>query len=129
MRLCVNGTLMRGLKLNRNLQAVGAVFEAETTTAPIYRLWSIGDAYPGMIRDEAQGAAIAVELWRIEPDGLVRILEQEPPGLAIGRIRLADGSSVLGVLAEPYIVVGQPEITITGGWRAYIATLAETAGG
>ena len=48
--LAVNGTLMRGLELNDNLQQVSAVFGCEIATAPIYRLWSIFDRHPAMIR-------------------------------------------------------------------------------
>ena len=62
---------------------------------------------------------VALEIWEITPDGLVGLLEQEPPGLAIGRILREDGSSVLGVLAEDYILACQPEISAYGGWRAY----------
>jgi gamma-glutamylcyclotransferase (GGCT)/AIG2-like uncharacterized protein YtfP len=118
--LAVNGTLMWGLALNRNLLAAGATFVREDRTAPIYRLWSIGDAYPAMLRAKTGGGAIAVELWAVPAAGVVDILRQEPPGLGIGRVRLQDGSDVLGVLAEPYLVQGQPEITGWGGWRAYI---------
>lgn len=121
MLLAVNGTLMRGLALNQNLIAVGAVFAREARTAPIYRLWSIGDAYPGMLRDEHSGAAIDVELWEVPDAGIVAILQQEPPGLVLGRVTLADGSEVFGVLAEPYVIAGQREITGFGGWRRYIA--------
>ena len=51
IEFAVNGTLMRGLKLNNNLLNVGAVFDRESSTAPCYRLWSIDDQYPGMLRD------------------------------------------------------------------------------
>jgi gamma-glutamylcyclotransferase (GGCT)/AIG2-like uncharacterized protein YtfP len=121
MLFCVNGTLMRGLALNQNMLEVGARFVEETVTAPLYRLWSIGDHYPGMLRVREGGREIAVELWDMEAAGLVRILEREPPGLAIGRVRLADGREMLGVLAEAYLVEGQVEITAFGGWRAYAA--------
>jgi len=117
--LAVNGTLMRGLALNGNLQAVGATFIREAMTDADYRLWSIGDRYPAMIRVSEGGMAIALEIWAVPPAGLVQILQQEPPGLAIGRVRLADGQEVLGVLGEPYICEGQLEITQWGGWRAY----------
>ena len=40
VQLAVNGTLMRGFALNRNLRAVGATFVHEAVTATIYRLWS-----------------------------------------------------------------------------------------
>lgn len=48
--LAVNGTLMKGLELDPNLLEVGATFVRETTTEPGYRLWSIGDRHPGMVR-------------------------------------------------------------------------------
>jgi len=120
--LAVNGTLMRGLELNKNLLAVGARFVRETSTAPAYRLWSIGDRHPAMVRVSDGGVPIAVEVWALPPAGLAQILQQEPPGLSIGKVRLADGSEVLGVLGEPILCDGQKEITAHRGWRAYKAT-------
>ena len=57
VQLAVNGTLMRGFALNQNLLAVGATFVHEAVTAPVYRLWSIYDQYPAMLRVAAGGAA------------------------------------------------------------------------
>jgi hypothetical protein len=119
--LAVNGTLMRGLALNPNLLDAGATFVRETTTAPAYRLWSIDDLHPAMIRARDGGGAVAVEIWRVPAAGLARILLGEPPGLSIGKVTLVDGSEVLGVLGEPILCEGQPEITEHGGWRAYVA--------
>ena len=121
MLLAVNGTLMRGLELNGNLVAVGATFLGETRTAPAYRLWSIGDRHPAMLRVREGGAAIAVEVWDVPPAGIASILSKEPPGLCIGTVRLEDGTDVLGVLGEPMLCEGQQEITQHGGWRAYVA--------
>ena len=117
--LAVNGTLMRGLSLNRNLLAVGATFVREAVTAPVYRLWSIDDQYPAMLRVTAGGAAIALEVWAVPQVHLGTILRQEPPGLCIGTILLADGSTVLGVLGEAYVCEGKRDITAWGGGRAY----------
>ncbi|HEY2991635.1 MAG TPA: gamma-glutamylcyclotransferase [Methylomirabilota bacterium] len=122
--LAVNGTLMRGLELNGNLLAAGATFVCETRTAPAYRLWSIADRHPAMVRVAAGGAAIAVEVWSVPAAGLAEILLKEPPGLAIGKVRLEDGSEVLGVLGEPILCDGHREITAHGGWRAYLAARA-----
>jgi hypothetical protein len=119
--LAVNGTLMRGLELNPNLLAVGATFVRETTTEPSYRLWSIKDQHPAMIRVKTGGAAVAVEVWRLSADGLASVLRKEPPGLCIGKVILAEGDEVLGVLAEPILCQDQHEITQFGGWRAYMA--------
>ena len=122
--LAVNGTLMRGLELNPNLIAVGATFVRETTTEPCYRIWSINDGHPGMVRVREGGVAVAVEVWAVPPAGLAEVLLREPPGLSIGKVKLSDGEVVLGVLAEPILCEGQREITQHGGWRAYMAAQA-----
>jgi gamma-glutamylcyclotransferase (GGCT)/AIG2-like uncharacterized protein YtfP len=119
--LAVNGTLMRGLELNPNLIEVGATFVRETTTEPCYRIWSINDRHPGMVRVREGGVAVAVEVWAVPPAGLAEVLLREPPGLSIGKVKLSDGEVVLGVLAEPILCEGQREITQHGGWRAYMA--------
>lgn len=119
--LAVNGTLMRGLELNPNLLEVGATFLSETSTAPCYRIWSIRDRHPAMQRVAEGGTAVALELWSVPPAGLATILLREPPGLSVGKIALADGTEVLGVLGESILCDGQREITSYGGWRAYTA--------
>lgn len=125
VQLAVNGTLMRGLELNANLLAVGATFVREAMTEPRYRLWSIDDRHPAMMRVATGGAAIALEIWDVPTTGLSEILLREPPGLCIGKVRLADGEEVLGVLGEAILCEGKREITQWGGWRAYIADLEQ----
>ena len=122
VHLAVNGTLMRGLELNPNMLEVGAEFVREDRTVPDYRLYSIGDRHPGMVRVAEDGVAVAVEVWAVPPAGLASILLKEPPGLSIGKVQLASGNEVLGVLAEPILCEGQREISGHGGWRAYIAS-------
>lgn len=70
--LAVNGTLMRGLELNPNLLEVGARFVRETLTEPVYRIWSIGDRHPAMIRmlPGRGGVSVAVEVWEVPAAGL-----------------------------------------------------------
>ena len=120
--LAVNGTLMRGLELNPNMLAAGATFVREDRTAACYRIFSIDDRHPAMLRTPpGQGAHVALEIWDVPAAGLASILANEPPGLAIGKVLLRDGSTVLGVLGEPFLCEGQREITAFGGWRAYIA--------
>jgi len=126
-RLAVNGTLMRGLELNANMVRAGATFVREDRTAPCYRLWTVGDRHPAMIRTTSGGAAVDLELWDVPGDGVMKILESEPPGLTIGRVSLSDGTQVLGVLGEPYIVEGELEITDFGSWRRYTAARDEKA--
>ena len=121
MLLAVNGTLMRGLPLNANLLAAGATFVREARTAPAYRLWSIDDRHPAMLRVATGGAAIAVEVWDVPAAGIAEILLKEPAGLSIGKVALEDSSETLGVLGELALCEGQREITVYGGWREYVA--------
>jgi hypothetical protein len=108
------------LDLNPNLLKVGATFVREDATDACYRLWSIDDRYPAMIRTPGQGGSVALELWDVPLDGLAQVLLSEPPGLAIGKVLLKDKTVVLGVLGEPFLCEGKREITAYGGWRAYI---------
>ena len=120
--LAVNGTLMRGLKLNPNMLAAKATFVREAKTEAVYRIWTVNDEHPAMVRvTDGTGVQVALEVWSVPAAGLASILLNEPPGLSIGKVRLEDGSTVLGVLGEPALVEGQKEITRYGGWRAYIA--------
>ena len=127
--LAVNGTLMRGLELNGNLVRAGARFVREGRTAPEYRLYSIGDAHPAMlrVRRRGRGARIALEIWKLPAAGLAAVLQGEPPGLCVGSVRLADGTSVLGVLGEPWLCQRGRDITRHGGWRAYSAAKKKNA--
>jgi hypothetical protein len=126
LHFAVNGTLMRGLELNGNLLAVGATFVRDATTEPAYRLWSIDDRHPAMLRVREGGAAIEVEIWKVPLAGFSTILLQEPPGLCIGKVRLSDGEVVLGVLGEPILCENKKEITQWGGWRAYTESLCSS---
>ncbi len=122
--LAVNGTLMSGLELNPNLLRVGASLVRATRTVAAYRLWSIGDRHPGMVRVRDGGVSVEVEVWSVPAAGVASVLMQEPPGLSIGKVKLIDGEEVLGVLAEPILCEGQREITRFGGWRTYTASKA-----
>lgn len=108
MHLAVNGTLMRGLELNDHLTEVHAEFLREdkvlfsfalrrpppywlaewlpVQTVPAYRLYSISDRHPAMVRVASGGASIAVEVWALSPKALVHVLETEPPGLCVGKV-------------------------------------------
>jgi hypothetical protein len=119
--LAVNGTLMRGLELNGNLLKVGARFIREARTAAVYRLYTINDIHPAMLRVRTGGAGVALELWDVPAPGFASILLAEPAGLSIGKVVLDDGTEVLGVLGEPWLCERAPEITRHGGWRAYVA--------
>jgi hypothetical protein len=123
--IAVNGTLMRGLELEPNLVNLGATFVREDRTEPAYRLYSINDIHPAMVRVPANatnGVSVAVEIWSVLADGVATLLEKEPPGLSIGKAKLQNGTIVLGVIAEPALVVGMKDISsYNGSFRDYIA--------
>ncbi len=121
----LNGGGMRGGSLHHLL--AGAPLIAETTTAPRYLLYSVGDRYPALqpcAKDAGAGAAIAGEVYDLPLD-LLRddLLPAEPAELELGVIELADGSAALGmILRQPCPgLANLTDITAFGGWRAYLS--------
>jgi AGZA family xanthine/uracil permease-like MFS transporter len=116
-----NGTVMRGEPAHGNLK--GAQFLEEVRTAPSYRLYSIRDRYPAMIRREDFGATIEAELYEVPDEVWPGIRDSEPPGLYRGPVVLEDGRQVDGMLGEAGLISdpGVRDITTFGGWRAYLA--------
>jgi gamma-glutamylaminecyclotransferase len=80
--LFVNGTLMRGLKLNGNLD--GATFLGEFRTAPCCRIFSIDDIHPGMFEVTDGGVSVSGELYDLPDEVWQRVEAGEPPGLYRG---------------------------------------------
>ena len=119
--LFVNGTLMRGLKLHANLD--GAEFVEEAQTAPVYRIYSIGDVHPGMFEVAEDGISVPGEIYRV-PDHVWRRVEAgEPPGLYRGPVKLSDGRSLPGILFPREMAEGKHrDISEFGGWRPYVAS-------
>ena len=64
--LFVNGTLMRGLALNKNLD--GSEFLGEFTTEPCYRIYTIKDVHPGMFEVAEGGVAVTGEMYRMSDE-------------------------------------------------------------
>ena len=75
--LAVNGGLMRGMDSHGVMLDAGARFVREDSTEPAYRLWSIEDRFPAMLRVGAGGVSIAVEIYELPPDGFVAVLQRE----------------------------------------------------
>lgn len=122
--LAVNGTLMRGLELENNLKDVGASFIKESQTEKAYRLYSIDDRYPAMIKDK-DGLSIDVEVYELSKEAMQIVLSKEPEGLTIEKIKLIDGQEVYGVVGLPFIIKNRKEITSYGGWRNYIKEIGK----
>jgi gamma-glutamylcyclotransferase (GGCT)/AIG2-like uncharacterized protein YtfP len=122
IELFVNGTLMRGLALHHNLD--GAQFLGAFRTAPIYRLYSIGDVHPGMFEVGSGGVAVAGEMYRMSDDIWQRVESGEPPHLYKGPVKLADGRTVDGILFPRAQAEGRhTDISQFGDWRSYMASL------
>ena len=79
-----------------------STFIREDRTMPEYRLYSINDMHTAMVRVPANatnGVSVVVDIWCVPADRLATLLEQEPPGLSIGKIRLIHNRTVLGVMS------------------------------
>ena len=122
IELFVNGTLMRGLGLHKNLQ--GANFLGEFYTLPIYRLYSIDDIHPGMFEVEEGGVSVVGEMYRMSDEIFQRVKNGEPPDLYFGDVKLNNDSIVKGVLFPRDIAESNhKDISNFGDRRAYIASL------
>lgn len=122
--LFVNGTLMRGLALHPNL--AGAEFMGECRTAPVYRLYSIGDVHPGMFEVDEGGVSVAGEMYRMSDEIWEKVEAGEPPHLYCGPVKLENGGVVDGILFPRDIAeAGHKDISEFGDWRAYAATLGD----
>lgn len=120
--IAVVGAHMSGLPLNHELTARGGRFLFAAETAPEYRFYALAGgppARPGMVRAD-NGAAIALEVWALPPEGFGAFVAGIPQPLGIGTVNLADGSKVKGFLAELAGLEGAEDITGYGGWRAYL---------
>jgi allophanate hydrolase len=76
---------------------------------------------PALIRDEAGGAAIEVEVWELDPAAFGDFVSKIPGPLGIGKVKLESGEEVPGFIAEPRATEGAEDITAFGSWRAWLA--------
>lgn len=120
--LFVVGAHLSGMPLNKQLTDVAAELEGEVKTDSSYRLFVLSNTTPpkpGLVRD-AQGGTIIGEVWQLAAADFGHFVAAIPAPLGIGKVRLSDGREVSGFLCESYAVAGAQEITVLGGWRAYI---------
>ncbi len=130
--LVVCGAHMEGLALHHQLSGRGARFVARTRSAPIYRLFAMPGSgqlppRPAMVRDEANGAAIEVEVWSLRPAEFGDFVLKIPAPLGIGKVLLDSGDELPGFIAEPRAVESAEEITSFGGWRAWLGRMHEVS--
>lgn len=131
IEIAVVGAHLSGMPLNGELTALGATFVRATTTAASYRLYALPGgppARPGLIRVGDDGEAVALEIWALPAEGFGRFVAGIPSPLGIGTLELADGARVKGFLCEAIAREGARDVTSFGGWRAFVASLAEPQG-
>lgn len=122
----VCGAHLEGLPLHWQLADRGAVLRSRTRTAAVYRMFAIPAAgsippRPALIRDEARGATIEVEVWELSPAAFGDFVSKIPGPLGIGKVLLESGEELPGFIAEPRAAEGAEEITAFGGWKAWLA--------
>jgi allophanate hydrolase len=122
VRLAVAGAHMRGMPLNDRLTERGARHLADAATAPHYRLYALAGEMPrpGVVRVQDGGASLELEVWELSPAALGEVIEEVPPPLAVGHLELSDGSLVAGFVCEGHAADCATDITVHGGWRAYL---------
>jgi allophanate hydrolase len=124
-RLAVCGAHLSGLPLSADLVRLGGALHERARTAPGYRMVRLpgpGLPRPGLLpAGDGPSGGVAVEVWELPQQALGALLETVPAPLALGRLRLADGTEVPGFLTtEP----GGEDISGYGGWRAYLSATA-----
>jgi allophanate hydrolase len=123
--LLVCGAHLSGLPLNSQLTERGATLVEATRTAPCYRLYALAGGppfRPGLVRDEANGVSIEVEVWHLPLSALGSFMAGIPAPLGIGTVEIEGGRWVKGFICESYALAGATDITTYGGWRAYLAS-------
>ncbi len=121
----VCGAHLSGLPLNWQLLERGAELVESTHTAACYRFYALAGGppfRPGLIRDDEEGAAIEVEVWRVPATEFGSFVAGIPAPLGIGKVQLMDGRELCSFICEPRGVIGAEDITHFGGWRAYMAS-------
>jgi allophanate hydrolase len=123
--IAVVGAHLAGQPLNWQLTQRRARLLARTRTDGDYRLYALANTAPpkpGLVYTPGlNGAGIEVEVWAMPEETVGGFLNAIPPPLALGTVRLADGSAVKGFLCEPAGIEGAHEITHYGSWRRFVS--------
>ncbi|MDE2240777.1 MAG: allophanate hydrolase, partial [Rhodospirillales bacterium] len=122
--IVVAGAHLSGMVLNHELTSLGARLIRPAQTAPDYKLYALATTppKPGLAQSPGfAGSGIAVELWSLSPAAFGRFVAALPAPMGIGRVTLEDGSVHPGFLCEAYALENAEDITVHGGWRAYLA--------
>jgi allophanate hydrolase len=125
MQIAVCGAHMEGLALHWQLSDRHATLIQRTQSAPCYRFHLLpGNGRipdrPGMIRVREGGAAIELEIWEIPQSTLGSFLGGIGAPLGLGKVELANGSTVCGFICEGLVAETARDITSYGSWRKWL---------
>jgi allophanate hydrolase len=120
--VAVCGLHMRGFPLEKQMNACGAKFVCESTSAAKYQFVKLPTtpAKPGMIKLLEGGSAIDLEIWEMPLVSFGGFAASIPAPLGIGKVELADGTEVPGFTCEAYAAEYSEDISHFGGWRALV---------
>lgn len=128
INIAVVGAHLTGMPLNGELRELGGALVHASRTAGDYRLFALPNttpAKPGLVRTPGyEGQGVAVEVWSLPAQGFGTFVSRIPAPLGIGKIELEDGSLVSGFLCEHHALSGAADVTVHGGWKAYLASQA-----
>lgn len=125
LELAVCGAHMTDLPLNWQLRDRGGRFVRKARTEASYRFYALAGqppARPGLVRTNADGVSIALEVWSLPKQALGPFIEGIPAPLGIGSIELSDGNWVKGFVCEQAGVQDAIDISDLGDWRLYSGT-------
>lgn len=119
----VCGAHMKGLPLNWQLTDRGASFKLATHTKAAYRLYRLlGEelSRPALVRDDAEGRAIEVEVWSLPAGEVGGFLAGIAQPLGLGKVEISNGSYLSGFVCAEGMRGESEDITSYGGWRSYL---------
>jgi len=119
IQVIVCGAHLDGLPLNWQLRERGAILEEATTTSAAYKMYVIEGTIPrpGLIRDDVQGSAINIEIWKVPKAEFGSFVAGIASPLGIGQVETHDGRGMSGLSCEGYAVKDAKEVSAPGGWR------------
>jgi allophanate hydrolase len=117
--LVVAGAHLCGEPLNGQLTSRGGRLLRRTRTAPSYRMFRLPQTpeRPALVRVDGGGASFDVEVWSLPAQAVGEVLSRVRDPLALGQVRLADGTSLPG-----FVYAGSggdltDDLSNVTGWR------------
>jgi allophanate hydrolase len=119
------GAHMSGLPLNHLLVSRSGRLLRRARTAAGYRMVRVpgpGVPRPALLPGDGPERGFAVEVWSVPSEGLAALAAETPAPLAIGTLRLADGSTSAGWVGDAAVLVGAEDLSRFDGWREVATT-------